>query len=148
MTLRFNYAEQNPEAFEAMMALENFAKSRGIDSSLYTLIKLRVSQINGCSFCIDMHGKGLQEQGELFDRILLLTAWKETPIYSDKEKAALALAECLTRLPESGLPDHVYDQVRAHFNEKEIIDLIMAVNAINSWNRLGVATGMSPGCFV
>ncbi len=109
---------------------------------------MRVSQINGCSFCIDKHGKDMLKNGESIDRLLLLTAWREVSLYSDKEKAALELAEHVTNIGEAGVPDHVYDQVRAHFDEKEYIDLIMAINTINGWNRLGIATGMSPGCFV
>ncbi|HZG58722.1 carboxymuconolactone decarboxylase family protein [Paenibacillus sp.] len=148
MKLRVNHYEANPAAYEAMMQLESYIRQSGLDPMLYDLIKLRVSQINGCSFCIDMHGKHLQHEGEAFERILLLTAWREASIYSDKEKAALALAECLTRLPETGVPDDVYERAREHFDEKEYVDLIMAVVTINGWNRLGVGTGMSPGCLL
>lgn len=148
MQPRFNYTEANPAAFKAMMDLETFAKNSGIDHGLYELIKMRASQINGCAFCIDMHGKDLLNHGESLDRLLLLTAWRETPIYTEKEKAALELTECVTRIAEGGVPDHVYEKVRAHFSEKEYVDLVMTINAINCWNRLSISTGMFPGCFV
>ena len=148
MQPRFNYREANPAAFEAMMAFETFARSTGIDHRLYVLIKMRASQINGCAFCIDMHAKDLLEHGEQLDRLLLLTAWRDVPIYTEKEKAALELTECVTRISEGGVPDSVYEKVRAHFSEKEYVDLVMAVNAINGWNRLAISTGMFPGCFV
>jgi len=148
MQPRLNYTEANPAAFEAMMALEKFAQSSGIDHGLYELIKMRASQINGCAFCIDMHAKDLLNHGESLDRLLLLTAWREVPIYTEKERAALELTECVTRISEGGVPDHVYQKVRAHFSEKEYVDLVMAINAINCWNRLSISTGMFPGCFV
>jgi alkylhydroperoxidase AhpD family core domain len=148
MQPRLNYREANPAAFEAMLALESFARSTGIDHNLYTLIKMRASQINGCAFCMDMHGKDLLEHGESLERLLLLTAWREVPIYSDKERAVLELTECVTRISEGGVPDHVYENVRKHFSEKEYVDLLMAINAINCWNRISISTGMFPGCFV
>ena len=148
MQPRLHYMEANPAAFEAMMALETFARSTGIDHGLYELVKMRASQINGCAFCIDKHAKELLSQGENLDRLLLLTAWRDTPIYTEKEKAALELAECVTRISEGGVPDHVYENVRAHFNEKEYVDLLMAINVINCWNRISIPTGMFPGCFI
>ena len=148
MQPRLHYMEANPAAFEAMMALETFARSTGIDHGLYELVKMRASQINGCAFCIDMHAKDLLNHGESLDRLLLLTAWREVPVYTEKERAALELAEYVTRISEGGVPDHVYENVRAHFSEKEYVDLLMAINAINCWNRLSISTGMFPGCFV
>mgnify|MGYP001352888448 FL=1 len=148
MQPRLHYMEANPAAFEAMMALETFARSTGIDHGLYELVKMRASQINGCAFCIDMHAKDLLNHGESLDRLLLLTAWREVPVYTEKERAALELTEYVTRISEGGVPDHVYENVRAHFSEKEYVDLLMAINAINCWNRLSISTGMFPGCFV
>ena len=148
MQPRFNYREVHPEAFQAMLAFESFARNCGIDQGLYELIRVRVSQINGCAFCIDKHAKELLSQGENLDRLLLLTAWRVTPIYTEKEKAALELAECVTLISEGGVPDHVYENVRAHFSEKEYVDLLMAINAINCWNRISIPTGMFPGCFI
>lgn len=148
MELRMNYQEANPSAFEAMLALEQFSSSRKLDKSLYELIKLRSSQLNGCSFCIDMHGKDLQEKGEDFERILMLTAWRTSSIYTDKEKAALELTECVTLIADNGVPDDTYARVKAYFDDEEFISLVMAINTINCWNRLAIATGMSPGCFL
>ncbi|WP_284643501.1 carboxymuconolactone decarboxylase family protein [Paenibacillus silviterrae] len=148
MKTRMNYREANPAVFDMMLQLETTVQSLGIDKTLYKLIKIRASQLNGCAFCIDMHAKELHSAGEQLERILLLTAWREVPIYSDKERAALELTEYLTRLSESGFPEEVYERVRAQFSEAEIAALIMAVNVINGWNRLGVATGMYPGCFL
>lgn len=148
MSLRMSHYEVNKAASEAVMALEQYVKQSGLDDTLYELIQLRASQLNGCSFCIDMHGKELQGKGESLERILLLSVWRDTDIYTAKEKAVLALTEHLTRISQDGVPDQLYEQVRTHFNEKQYIDLIMAINTINCWNRLGIATGMSPGCFI
>lgn len=148
MSLRVNHYEVNAAAYDAMMALEAFVKKSELDTTLYELIKLRVSQLNGCSFCIDLHGKDLQKKGEEFERILLLTVWKEVSIYSDKEKAVLDLTEHITHISETGVPEDVYENVRTYFDEKEYVDLIMAINTINCWNRIGIATGMSPGCII
>lgn len=148
MNLRVNHYDANPSVYETMMVLEAHIKKSGLDPSLYELIKLRASQINGCSFCINMHGEHLLKKGEQFERILLLTVWREVSVFSEKEKAVLQLTECVTNISECGVPDHVYQNVRAHFDEKQYVDLIMAINTINSWNRIGIATGMSPGCLV
>lgn len=147
MELRFNYGEVYPEAFDMMMQLEQFVHKSGIGKTLYELIKIRASQINGCSFCIDMHAKSLHADGESLERIMLLTVWKETDVYTEREKAALELTESVTRISDGGLPDTVYNRVRNHFSDKEFVALIMAINAINCWNRLGISTGMFPGCF-
>lgn len=148
MQVRLNYGAANPDAFQMMLSLESHVRNSGIDHKLYELIKLRASQLNGCSFCIDMHAKDLLKSGEELDRILMLTVWREVPIYSDKERAVLELTECVTRLSEKGVPQNVYEEVRKHVDEKEYVDLIMAINVINCWNRLGVSTGMFPGCMV
>ncbi|MBB6733360.1 carboxymuconolactone decarboxylase family protein [Cohnella zeiphila] len=144
MQTRMNYRSVNPEAFKAMLALDHFASSRGIEPELYELIKIRASQINGCAFCLDMHTKDMLKMGGSIERAVLVSVWREAPCFNDAEKAALELTECLTRLPEAGVPQEVYDRARKYYDEKEFVDLIMAVNAINSWNRLGVATGMFP----
>jgi len=148
MEARMNYYETNPEAYEALLALEQFAANRGIDKQLYDLIKIRASQINGCAFCVDMHSKHLLASDGSLDRILLLTVWREVPLYTEEERAVLELTECVTRLSERGVPKEVYDRVRACFTERQFVDLIMAINAVNCWNRIGVSTGMFPGCLV
>lgn len=146
MGLRMNYGTANPEAYQMMLSLETYVRKSGLDHNLYELIKLRASQLNGCSFCIDMHAKQMLQAGEELDRILMLSVWREVPIYSDKERAVLELTECVTLLAEKGVPQHVYEEVRKYVDEAEFVNLIMAINVINCWNRLGVATGMFPGC--
>jgi AhpD family alkylhydroperoxidase len=146
MEPRMNYFKANPKAFEKMMDMETFAKAGGIDHTLYELIKMRASQINNCAFCMDMHAKELQKAGESTDRIVLLPAWREVPIYSEQEKAVLELTEHVTLIADSGVPEHVYNQVRNYFDEKQYVQLIMAINTINCWNRLAISTGMFPGC--
>jgi len=148
VNVRLNHYEVNPTIYETMMTLESHVKNSGLEPSLYELIKLRASQINGCSYCINMHGESLLQRGEAMERILLLTVWRDVPLFSDKEKTVLELTECVTKITECGVPDHVYERVRKHFDEKQYVDLIMAINTINAWNRIGIATGMSPGCFI
>lgn len=148
MKPRMNYHEANPKAFDIMLQLESAVSNLGLDKSLYQLIKIRASQLNNCAFCIDMHAKEMQSMGEQFDRILLVSVWREVPIYTDREKAALELTEHLTQLSHAGVPNEVFERARKHFSEEEITSIIMAVNAINSWNRLSVASGMFPGCFI
>jgi len=147
MEPRMNHKSANPDALKAMLAFEQAARGSGIDGKLYELIKLRASQLNGCSFCIDMHAKDMLNQGESLDRILLLATWREVPLYTERERAVLELTEYATKVSENGVPREVYDRVRAHFDEKQFVDLILAINAINAWNRLSLATGMFPGCF-
>lgn len=147
MTLRMNHSSVNPNAFKSLLALEQSAKNSGLDHKLYELIKLRASQVNGCSYCVDMHAKDLLSMGESTERLLLLPMWREVPIYSEAERAVLELTECVTKLHEAGVPDDVYARVREHFDEKEYVDLILAISTINAWNRIGVSTGMFPGCF-
>jgi AhpD family alkylhydroperoxidase len=136
--------QANPEAYKTMLQMEQFIKDSGLDPKLYELIKIRASQLNGCSFCLDMHTRDLRKMGETEQRIYLISVWRETDIYNEVEKAVLELTEALTELPKNGLPDAVYDNVRQHFDERHFVTLVMAVNTINSWNRIGVATGMIP----
>ncbi|MFB9276748.1 carboxymuconolactone decarboxylase family protein [Cohnella cellulosilytica] len=147
MKLRMNHHKANPAAYKAMSGLEQFIRDSGLDHELYEWIKLRASQINNCSFCIDMHAKDLLKMGVSAEKIMLLTAWHEAPHFTSQERAVLELTECATKLSEAGVPKDVYDRVREHFDEKQFVDLIMAINVINSWNRLGVSTGMYPGAF-
>jgi len=147
MDLRMNHQNANPEAIKAMLGLEQFIQNSGLDRKLYEWIKLRASQINGCSYCIDMHAKDLLKMGESMEKITLLTVWHEVPHFSEEERAVLELTEHATKLSEAGIPRTVYDRVRTHFSEKQFIDLIMAINTINAWNRIGVSTGLYPGCF-
>ncbi|NRF95611.1 carboxymuconolactone decarboxylase family protein [Paenibacillus frigoriresistens] len=144
MEVRLTHSQVNPEALQTMLKLEGFIKSSGLDEKLYEFIKIRASQINGCAYCIDMHTRDLRNMGETEQRINLLTAWREAPFYSDKEKAVLELTEIVTRISENGLPQAVYEKVREHFDEKEFVTLIMAINTINAWNRIAISTGMFP----
>lgn len=147
MSLRVNYRRANPGAFKAMMALEQHISGQFEDKPLYELLKIRVSQINGCAFCLDMHAKDLLKLGDYADHILLLSVWREVPLFTEKERVMLELAEAVTLISEQGVPLELYEKVREHFSEAELVDLIMAINTINSWNRIAITTGMYPGCF-
>jgi AhpD family alkylhydroperoxidase len=144
MEVRLTHSKVNPEALQTMLKLEGFIKTSGLDAKLYEFIKIRASQINGCAYCIDMHTRDLRNMGETQQRINLLTAWREAPFYSDKERAVLELTETVTRISENGVPQAVYEKVREHFDEKEYVTLIMAINTINAWNRIAISTGMFP----
>ncbi|GGD67483.1 carboxymuconolactone decarboxylase family protein [Paenibacillus nasutitermitis] len=142
--MKFNHSTVNPEAYQTMLKFHQFTEGTAIEPKLRELIKIRVSQINGCAFCIDMHARDVRKHGESEQRIVLLNAWRETTLYSEAEKAALALAECATVLSSHGVPDQVYEQVLEHFSEKEFVDLLMIINDINSWNRFGVSLHLQP----
>ncbi|HZG77849.1 MAG TPA: carboxymuconolactone decarboxylase family protein [Paenibacillus sp.] len=143
MKLRMNWREANPAAMQAMLQLEGFIAKSGLDRGMYELIKVRASQLNGCSFCIDMHAQELLKE-EPPERVYLLPVWREVPYYSDKERAVLAFTEAVTLVSDRGVPEKVYEEIRKHYEEKEIVDLILAINTINAWNRLAIATGMFP----
>ncbi|WP_145331633.1 carboxymuconolactone decarboxylase family protein [Paenibacillus xylanexedens] len=147
MNLRMNYRAANHGAFRAMMAMEQYVSGQFEDKVLYELLKIRVSQVNGCAFCIDMHAKDLMKLGDYGDHILLLSVWHEVPIFTEKQRVMLEMAEVVTRISEQGVPLELYNKVREHFSETEIVNLIMAINSINSWNRIAITTGMYPGCF-
>ncbi|NLF65105.1 MAG: carboxymuconolactone decarboxylase family protein [Chloroflexi bacterium] len=147
MEPRIKYAEVAPGAMKAMLALESYVAGSGLERSLLELIKTRASQINGCAYCIDMHTKDARAAGESEQRLYALSAWRETPFFSDRERAALAWVEAITLLAESGAPDDVYEQARACFTERELVDLTMAAIAINGWNRLAVGFRTVPGTY-
>lgn len=144
MEFRFDYMKTSPEAFQTMLKLEGFIRASGLEPKLYELIKIRASQINGCAFCINMHTKEARKMGESEQRIYLLNAWREAPFYTDKERAVLELTEAVTRISDNGVSHGLYERVRAHVNEEEYVAIIMAINTINSWNRLAISTGMHP----
>jgi AhpD family alkylhydroperoxidase len=139
MDVRINYARVAPGVYEAMLGLVNYLRKSGLDESLVDLVSLRASQINGCAYCVDMHWKDLRAAGESEQRLYGLDAWEESPYYSDRERAALAWTEAVTRIPEGHAPDEVYDRVRKVFTEKELADLTFAIATINAWNRLNIA---------
>ena len=142
---RFNGAKVSAGGYHAMLGLEKYLASCGLEEKLIHLIKLRVSQINGCAYCLDMHWKDLRAIGEDEQRLYGLDAWEESPYYSDRERAALAGAEAVTKVSEGHVPDALYEQVKGHFSEKELADLTVAVATINAWNRLAIASRTEPG---
>src|SRR4051812_35627368 len=129
----------------SLYGLGRYVEQCGLEHSLLDLVKTRASQINGCAMCIDMHTKEARARGESEQRLYLLNAWRETPFYTDRERAALLWTEALTLIAEDRVPDDVYEAVRPWFSEEELVDLTMAVVAINSWNRLNVALRSVPG---
>jgi AhpD family alkylhydroperoxidase len=142
---RIEYAKVAPEAPRAMDSLDAYIKRSGLEPSLVELVKVRASQMNGCAFCIDMHAKDARAKGESEQRLYALDAWRETPFFGERERAALAWAEAVTRVSEGHVPDEVYELAREQFTEKELVDLTVAVVAINGWNRLAVSIRTVPG---
>ena len=147
MEPRIDKTKVSPEAYKAMLGLESYLHQCGLEKSLLHLLKLRVSQINGCAYCLDMHWKDLKAIGESDQRLYSLDAWSETPFYSERERAALAWAEAVTKIREGHVPDEVFERVRTQFSEAEIGDLTLAVVAINGWNRLNIALRTVPGTY-
>ncbi|MEV0596215.1 carboxymuconolactone decarboxylase family protein [Nonomuraea cavernae] len=145
MSQRINVAELAPEAYRSFGAVEGFLLSSGLPHSTIELVKLRVSQINGCGFCVDMHSRDLKKAGESDERLWSVAAWREAPYYTPAERAALALAEEATRLADrEAVPDEVWRQAAEHYDEKELATLVVAIAMINAWNRIGVATRLAP----
>jgi AhpD family alkylhydroperoxidase len=143
---RLEAQKASPAAYHAMLALEMFVrKSSKLEPSLIELVKMRASQINACAFCIDMHSKDARAAGESEQRLYSLNAWRETPFFTDRERAALAWAEAVTLVAEGHVPDAVYEEARRQFSEEELVNLTMAVITINGWNRLSVAFRAVPG---
>lgn len=140
MGQRINLSKISPEAYKAMRGLEEYIAQSPLDKHLYELIKLRASQINGCAYCINMHSRDARKLGETEQRLYLLDAWQETDLYTPKERAALALTESMTLISETRVPNQVYEEAAAHFDEKELAALIMAVVAINGWNRIAITS--------
>lgn len=138
MKSRLNYYEAAPGALKAMMGLEKYVHNSDLEDSLIELVKMRASQLNQCAYCIDMHSKDARKAGETEQRLYALSAWRETPFFSERERAALEWTEALTKLSSTHITDKLYDEVKAHFNDEEMVVLTMAIIAINGWNRLGV----------
>ena len=147
MTSRLDYKTVSPAAFKAMLGMETCVRGSGLEHSLLDLVKMRVSQINGCAYCLDMHSKDARAAGETEQRLHLLAAWREAPLYSPRERAALAWAEAVTLVATNDLPDALYAQVHAEFNEKAIVDLTLAIITINGWNRLAVGFRAEVGSY-
>ena len=147
MEPRIDYARTTPQALAAMRALEAYVRGSSLEPELLELVRIRASQINGCAFCLDMHTKDARALGETEQRLYALSAWRETPFYNMRERAALAWCEALTRLPDDPVSDAHYEEVQRQFKQSEIVDLTMAIVAINGWNRLGVALRTVPGTY-
>lgn len=139
MSQRIEYGRVAPGALEAMMGLENYVGESGLEASLLELVRLRTSQINGCAYCVDMHTKDARAAGESEQRLYALSVWRETPFFDDRERAALAWTEAVTEIGRAGVSDELYGRAREHFTEKELVDLTLAVVAINGWNRIAIA---------
>jgi AhpD family alkylhydroperoxidase len=148
MNARINLMSVNPGILHAMLGLEKQVSKGGLDSKLLDLVRMRASQINGCAYCLDMHSKDARAAGETEQRLYGLNAWRETPYYSARERAALEWTEALTLVTEGHVPDEVYERVRQEFSEDELAHLSLAIVAINGWNRLNVAARTVPGDYV
>jgi AhpD family alkylhydroperoxidase len=147
MQSRIEYAKVAPGAMTAMLGLETYVRHCGLEHSLIELVKLRASQINGCAYCVDMHTKDARAQGETEQRLYAVVAWEETPFFTERERAALAWTEAVTLVGQGHVPDAVYEQARCSFGERELIDLTLAIIAINGWNRLAISFRTVPGTY-
>ncbi len=145
MQHRMNYPKAAPEAFKAMMGVEAYLHQCGLEPSLLHMLKLRASQINGCAYCIDMHWQDCRAAGESEQRLYALDAWRESPFYTDRERAALAWCDALTHVARTHAPDEDFAAVRAHFDDKQLADLTWVIAAINAWNRMAIAFRAVPG---
>lgn len=145
MTQRINYVQQSPELFKKFYEFSRAVDESAIGQSIRDLVSIRASQLNGCAFCLDMHVKEAKIHGERELRLHHVSIWRESALFEPRERAALAWTEVLTRLPEHGVPDEIYERVREQFSEKELSDLTYAVMAINGWNRANIAFRMVPG---
>ena len=147
MQPRIEYARVAPEGLQAMRGLEIYVRQSGLDPLLLELVKLRASQMNGCAYCIDMHTKDARARGESEQRLYALSAWRETPFFTDRERAALEWTEAVTAISDGHAPDGVYERARQHFSEKELVNLTLAIVAINGWNRLCIGFRSVPGSY-
>ncbi len=147
MEPRIDYGKAAPDAVAAMRVLETCVRRSGLDAALLELVKTRASQLNGCAYCIDMHTKDARARGESEQRLYGLAAWQETPFYSERERAALEWTEAVTQVSDGYVADDVFESVRRHFSDKELVDLTLAIIAINGWNRLAIAFRTVPGTY-
>jgi AhpD family alkylhydroperoxidase len=147
MEPRIDYSKAPAGALQAMQGLEGYVRKSGIEHSLLELIKVRASQLNGCAYCIDMHTKDARAEGETEQRLYALSAWGETPFFSERERAALEWAEALTLISETHVPDEIYERVRPHFTDAELINLTLGIVVINGWNRIAISFRAVPGTY-
>ena len=147
MSERLNYSKISPQGTAGLIQLEKYIHGCGLEPDLIELVKLRASQINGCAYCIDMHTKDARTNGESEQRLYAVSAWHEAPFYSERERAGLGWAEAVTLVGDTHVPDEVYAQARKHFSEKELVDLTLAIVAINGWNRLAISFRTPAGSY-
>jgi AhpD family alkylhydroperoxidase len=147
MAERLKYAKAFPEGIHALMALGKAINTSGLEPSLQELVKTRASQLNGCAYCIDMHTKDARAAGETEQRLYALSAWRETPFFTPRERAALAWTEAITNIQQGHADDAVYEQVRSEFNEADLAKLTLAITQINAWNRIAIAFRSEPGSY-
>jgi AhpD family alkylhydroperoxidase len=146
MKHKINYSKVLPEGMRVMNALNHYSQTCGLEPGLLDLIKLRASQLNGCAYCVDMHSKDARSRGEAEQRLYSLSVWRETPFYTDRERAALAFTEAVTLIAERRIPDEVYEQERQQFSDEELVKLMLAIVTINAWNRFTIF-GDVPGSY-
>ncbi|MEO7987674.1 MAG: carboxymuconolactone decarboxylase family protein [Gemmatimonadales bacterium] len=147
MNQRVNYTKVAPEGIGALVDIEAYVRGSGLEPALLDLVKIRASELNGCAYCIDMHTKDARARGETEQRLYALSAWRAAPFYTDRERAALAWTESVTLISHGPVREVVYGEARRHFSEKELVDLTLAVVAINGWNRLSIAFRTVPGTY-
>src|SRR5579875_2763295 len=147
MAARIDYEKIAPGAVQAMLKVEEYVRGSGLERSLLELVRLRASQMNGCAYCVDMHTKDARDRGETEQRLYAVAVWQDAPFFTEKERAALAWTEAVTWVSWQHVPDNVYQDARRHFSEKELVDLTMAVVAINGWNRLSISFRREAGTY-
>jgi AhpD family alkylhydroperoxidase len=147
MSSRIDWAHVAPRAIHAVLGVEQYVRQSSLEPELLALVKLRASYLNGCAYCVDMHTKDARLDGASEQRLYAVPVWRETPFFTPRERAALAFTEAVTELGRRGVPDEVFDASRAHFSDAELVDLAMAVVAINAWNRLAVTFRTEPGSY-
>ncbi|WP_089915723.1 carboxymuconolactone decarboxylase family protein [Chitinophaga rupis] len=144
MKTRMHWKEVDPEAYKAMSTLETYVRNSSLDKKLMDLVKVRASQINGCAFCLDMHAFEARKIGETEQRLYTLAGWRDAPFFTSQERAALALTEAVTLVSSTHVPDDVYNEAAQYFSEKELVQLILLIVTINSWNRIVISTRTLP----
>lgn len=147
MNPRLDYHQAGSGAYEAMQGMERYVRDCGLEHSLLELVKTRASQINGCAYCIDMHTRDARAAGETEQRLYALGAWRETPFYTERERAALEWTEALTLISQNDIPDELYERVHGHFSDPEMVNLTLAIITINGWNRLAIPFRSVPGSY-
>jgi len=147
MKARIEFRNANPKIMPLLLAIESYLRNSSLDARLLNLIDVRASQINGCAHCLDMHSKDARSEGETEQRLYALEAWRETPFFDERERAALAWTEAVTRVADGHVPNDVYEEARRRFSEQELVDLTLAVASINTWNRLNIAFRTVPGSY-